>query len=227
MYTKEFNNVSFCKIDSFKTDIIYLVIPQSESLVTVCHFEFFSINIKESIKHPDKNLKLGEVMHLKIFRSNIKLCVAVVYENGMLIIWDLLEISIIYSDKMTIDTPMAFDFDPVNFQGICGSNEKNIVIFKLDENFNLIKRKIIEITNAGTSVLRIRPDRKIVVAGCWDGHLRIFSWKTCKLLAVLNCHRASILDVRFSESTIKKWDSKHLLAAGGSDNRISFWRIYE
>lgn len=222
---KEFNNISFCRICILEGSTTYIGIPQPNSQVEICIFSSKQLKLFRCCRFPDENVKLGEVLHLKLFYIESHPYLAVVYESGMLIVWDFCDNVLMY-DKITNDTPMAFDFDSINLQGICGTASKKITVFKFDNKWNIVKQKVLEIKNSGTGCLRIRPDRKIVAAGCWDGRIRIFSWKSCKLLAVLNYHTESILDLYFSNFTISTWHSKHLLVAVASDKRISLWNIY-
>lgn len=219
MYEKKFNNFSFCKINVLRNK---LAIPQPNSMTEIHEYVSSSICRIARLSYPDESMKLGEVQQLKLFDHKSSLFTAIVYENGSLAIWDVDKSEVVSNFKITSATPMAFDFDEEKLQGVCGSNEKDVVFFKVDEQLQLTKIKEIEITNAGVGCLRIRPDKKVLAAGCWDGKVRIFSWKTCKLLAVLDCHKASILDVTFTFS-----NQPSLMVASASDKKISLWNIYE
>lgn len=218
IYEKSFNNFSFCKIDMLHTK---LAIPQPNSVVEIHEYVSSTICPATRLSFPDESIKLGEVQQLKLFDHKSSLFAAVVYENGSLIIWDAAKAEVISNIKITSETPMAFDFDEVKLQGVCGTNEKGVIFFKVDEQLKLTKIKEIEITNAGVGCLRIRPDRKVLAAGCWDGKVRIFSWKTCKLLAALDCHKASILDIAFTAK------QPSVMVASASDKKISLWNVFD
>lgn len=228
VFSREYNNISFCKISVLDDDDIaaYIGIPQTESRVEIHTFSSEKITFLSCCQYYDRSVKLGEVLHVRMVRINDKPYLAVIYENGMLIVWDL-RATVMMCDDITSETPMSFDFDSDRLQGICGTAEKTLIAFKLDETWRITKRKTIEITNPGVGCVRIRSDRKIVAVGCWDGKIRILSWKTCKLLAVLECHTESVLDVCFGSSTTNTWGCKHLLAAVASDKRISLWNIFD
>lgn len=78
----------------------------------------------------------------------------------------------------------------------------------------------------GVSVLSIRPDKKLVTAGCWDGSIRLFSWKKLRPLAILREHKESIYDVVYSRREVEAYDTKCLMAATGKNSCISMWDIY-
>lgn len=218
IYEKEFNNISFCKINVLRNQ---LAIPQPKSVVEV-HQYASSTSLVARLSYPDESVKLGEVQQLKLFDHTSSLHAAVVYENGSLAIWHVGKSELVSKMKITDDTPMAFDFDAEKLQGVCGTNERIIVFFKLDKQLQVTKMKEIEITNAGVGCLRVRPDKKVLAAGCWDGRIRIFSWKTCKLLAALECHKSSVLDVAFAPP-----NQSSVFAASASDKKISLWNIFE
>lgn len=219
IYKKNFNNFSFCKINVLRNK---LAIPQPNSSAEIHEYVSSTTCLIARLVHPDETIKLGEVQQLKLFDYKSSLFAAVVYENGSLTFWDTAKSEAVSNIKVTSETPMAFDFDEEKLQGVCGSNEKGVVFFKVDEQLKLTKLKEIEIMNAGVGCLRVRPDKKVLAAGCWDGKVRIFSWKTCKLLAALDCHKASILDVAFT--SVKQ---PSMLVASASDKKISLWKVFD
>lgn len=224
--SKAFENISFCKISILQAECTYLAIPQPESVVRIHSFAPRDIRFLRVLEYDKKLIKLGEVMHIKMFTSTNNYA-AVIYESGALIIWDIEGIAITY-DELISETPMAFDFDCTLMQGICGATDKNIVVFRVDDSLRITKRRKLEITNPGVGSLCVRPDSKILATGCWDGKVRIFSWKTCKILAALDYHRESILHVSFVHFPLTTWNNcKRVLAVAGNDKRISLWNIYE
>lgn len=79
---------------------------------------------------------------------------------------------------------------------------------------------------SGVSMLSVRPDKKIVTAGCWDGRVMLFSWKKLQPLAILKEHTESIYDIIYSHCKVEAYDTKCLMAATGKDGYISLWDIY-
>lgn len=79
---------------------------------------------------------------------------------------------------------------------------------------------------SGISVLSIRPDKKIVAAGLWDGRIMLFSWKRLRPLAILKEHRECIYDIIYSHCKVEAYDTKCLMAATGKGSYISLWDIY-
>lgn len=79
---------------------------------------------------------------------------------------------------------------------------------------------------SGVATLCIRPDKKIVTAGLWDGRIMVFSWKNLRPLAILKEHRESLYDIAYSQCKVKCYDTKCLMAATGKDGFITLWDIY-
>lgn len=227
IYCKDFNHLSFCKISILKRDIPYLAVPQSGSIIDI-------YSVKEgipiacgSLQCRDLNCKkLGDVMVLKIILVDCVEFLAAMYEAGALILWNISSKSITSTNQLTSDTPMCFDFDSDQMQGVCGTSGDNILVFKMNTEGDILRKMAIRIKNPGTASLCIRPDKKILAAGCWDGKIRIFSWKNLKLLVVLECHQESVLNVCFSNHVSENRRRNYLLAGGSGDNRVSLWNIY-
>ena len=72
----------------------------------------------------------------------------------------------------------------------------------------------------------------LVVAASWDSSLRVFSWvdpARLKPLGAMKFHSGAVQALTWSGQD--KWielkgESSPLIAAGGKDHIISFWRIY-
>ena len=69
----------------------------------------------------------------------------------------------------------------------------------------------------GISCVRYRGDGKIIVAGGWDGSVRLFDSKALRPLAVLMHHKDSVYAAEFGGS---------LFASGGKDRTIAVWDVY-
>jgi WD40 repeat protein len=105
--------------------------------------------------------------------------------------------------------------------GVCGGVSNQLVFFKIDNTCNLVRIVGKDILNPGIGSVKIRPDNRLVALGCWDGCLRLFSWKSYRPLAVLTEHSAEVNDITFS--TVH---AVNFMAAGGKDRKISLWDIY-
>ena len=74
--------------------------------------------------------------------------------------------------------------------------------------------------------------QQLALAASWDSSLRVFSWmkpKQLKPLGALKFHSETLQALTWSgeDNWIKlKGESTPLIAAGGKDMKISFWRIY-
>ena len=60
------------------------------------------------------------------------------------------------------------DFDSTSKQGITGSAEDKVTIFKFMSEGGLEVLKTVQIKNAGISEVKIRGDCKIFATGGWD-----------------------------------------------------------
>lgn len=116
-------------------------------------------------------------------------------------------------------------FDPVTCRGICGNASNTLQIFTIDKSLNITLKCEIPITNDGCNVVKLRSDRKIFVSGGWDGRLRLFSWKSLRLLVVLTEHKGAVTDVQFSPSIVRYWNA-NIMAASGADGTITLWNLY-
>lgn len=228
LYSRNFNNLSFCKLSVLKKDLIYLAIPREESKISVYFVKNNSLEFFRNLECLElEGQKLGDVLVLKMISVRDQILVASVYESGILVLWDNSSKNTTTHHQLTYDTPMCFDFDSENLQGVCGTSGNCLIVFKLaTEDLRIAKKKQIMITNPGTASLCIRPDKKILAAGCWDGKIRIFSWKNLKLLAVLDCHQESVLDVCFFADNSDVDGTRYFLAGGSSDKKVSLWNIY-
>lgn len=98
-------------------------------------------------------------------------------------------------------------------------------VFTIDSNLEIRLKCELALSNPGCNVVKLRQDRKIFACGGWDGYLRLFSWKSLRLLAVLTEHQAGVTDVAFCNEVVKAWNSK-IMAVCGADGVISLWNLY-
>lgn len=206
--------IGFCKID---IGIGCILCPESNSVINImtCDGDVIGTLLNTL------QVKTGEIMTVKYITMIDNEYVIVTYESGILALFQI-NVGKISEIAITKDCPMAMDFDGIT-TGVLGTSGDTIIQFKTD-NLKLIKTKEVSITNPGVSCICIRPDRKLFAAGCWDGRIRFFSMKNFKLLAVLDQHKESILDVCFV--SVRSDSSEWLLAAAGKDGRITLWDLF-
>lgn len=197
-----------------------LVVPQDDSSVDV-----IDIHTLERIRQftPSK-MKLGNVMCLQKVVLNDSIYVLAGFETGDVILWDFIT-GRTCSHLRLRECITSLAFDAVTGRGICGNASNILQIFTIDRSFHITLKCEISMTNEGCNIVKLRPDRKIFVSGGWDGRLRLFSWKSLRLLVVLTEHRESITDVQFSPSNVSFWNS-NIMAASGADGVISLWNLY-
>ncbi|XP_053208991.1 guanine nucleotide-binding protein subunit beta-like protein 1 [Panonychus citri] len=129
----------------------------------------------------------------------------------------------LFNDMIT-----SIDFDSLSSKGVCGSVNSKLIIFTINdldcEQFKINIVKSIDIGNEGISSITIRPDYRLFCVSCWDSRVKLFSWKTFKLLAVLDKHKQSINSISFSKKLLNC--SKMLLAISSKDKTVSLWSPY-
>ncbi|XP_012534544.1 guanine nucleotide-binding protein subunit beta-like protein 1 [Monomorium pharaonis] len=220
----DYEYCSFCR-SQLLPEKNAMLIPLDNSVVGMLSLKTFKV---ESTLDPSKlsyNNKLGTVMAIKSL-ADMNDLVLVAYEVGQLLLWDMRKNDVLSS--LTVEHyPMTFDFDASLMQGILGSASEKLEIFEMSPS-HILSHKSMKLLEhvSGISVLSIRPDKKIVTAGCWDGRMMLFSWKKLRPLAILKEHRASIYDIVYSQCKVEAYDTKCLMAATGKDGYISMWDIY-
>jgi WD40 repeat protein len=168
----------------------------------------------------DGNIALGEVMALKVIHISQEPYLLVAYESGDLHLWDFRK-QYAVSHLKCDNCLTAIDFSEITMTGICAGVSNHVVFFKIDNSRSLVRILGKDILNAGVSSVKIRPDNKLVALGCWDGRLRLFSWKSYRPLAGLTEHSTEVSDITFSTG-----HAASFMAAGGKDRKISLWNIY-
>lgn len=209
----------YCRSVLFNDNNI-IIAAQEQSTVDLLDIK--SLNKIQSFK---SNLdKLGHVMCLQVVEIRAKHYILAGFESGDIILWDF------YSTKMCSHIKLrecitSITFDKTTCRGIAGNASNLIQIFTINKDFTISLKCEISIPNEGCNVVKLRPDRKIFVVGGWDGRLRLFSWKSLRPLVVLTEHRKNLTDVAFSPGIVKQWDS-NIMAASGSDGKVSLWNLY-
>lgn len=197
-----------------------LIVPQENGQLDVVDF-----NTMERIrKFTTSKGSLGNVMCLQKVEINNSVYVLAGFEAGDIILWDFLSGKSCGHIKLH-DCITSLTFDPVTRRGICGNASNILQIFTVDASFNIKLKCEISIKNDGCNIVKLRSDRKIFVSGGWDGRLRLFSWKSLRLLVVLAEHKDAITDVQFSKKSVMVWNS-NIMAASGADGMISLWNLY-
>lgn len=197
-----------------------LILPQDNGTLDVVDIP----NMELVKKFVSNKPKLGNVMCLQKVELGDSVYVLAGFEAGDIILWDFVS-GKACSHIMLRECITSLTFDPVTCRGICGNASNILQIFTIDSNFNITLKCEIPMTNEGCNIVKLRPDRKIFVSGGWDGRLRLFSWKSLRLLVVLTEHRDSITDVQFSPAPVHVWNS-NIMAASGADGVISLWNLY-
>nr|CAB3267700.1 WD repeat-containing protein 38 [Phallusia mammillata] len=168
-------------------------------------------------------------MTAKLVENNrIHACVG--YEDGSMLLWDVMDYNILSQAERIYNEPvMCLDTCDEHFLGVCGSATNVITKWSFGDYCNkefsyaYQTLKSYELPNPGIASVKVRSDSKIFATGGWDYKLRIFSWKSCKPLAVLEYHKGTLQALAFSGPSI---NGKQLLACGANDTKISIWDVY-
>lgn len=207
--------IGFCKLALYKTNML---LCKGEKSTMSC----YSIDTYEKITvfNPHQDDSLGDLMVAK----SIDDYVFCGYEANIVVVWreDRIINQCIF---LELECLMALDVDHNMTKGICAGSSNVISTFYITKG-NLSLDRNIKITNPGVNVLQLRPDDKIVAAACWDLTVRLFSWKTMKLLAVLDSHSTGVLNIAYSELSVTFWKARYMLAVANKDNKITLWDVY-
>jgi WD40 repeat protein len=82
--------------------------------------------------------------------------------------------------------------------GISGSADDKLIAWTIDDDCRIVYKNEIITKNPGFNQILIRKDQKIVAAAGWDSHVRIFTAKKLKPLAVLSYHKENVQCLTFS-----------------------------
>jgi len=214
-YTLSTNVIGFCKCTLYKTNM--LLCKGEKSTMNCYSTETYD---KIAVFEPQQNVNLGDLMTVK----SVEDYVFCGYEGNTIVVW---KEGIIVSQCSfpELECLMALDVDRNVAKGVCAGSSDMISTFCISEGV-LSFNKSVKITNPGVSVLQLRPDDKIVAAACWDFTVRLFSWKSMKLLAVLDSHSTGVLNIVYSELSVPFWKTTYMLAVANKDNKITLWDIY-
>lgn len=219
------DHVGFCRFVCHKDSVI---IPRGESNISILCLETFAERqLLSPAQAHDLLPPLGTVMCFLPVEVKDKPYLLAAYESGTLVLWDLTDSKplshLLVSEGECL---MALDYDSYNNRGVCGGTSDKIFVFRLDrQSMEIHKTTEIAIKNSGISRLKIRKDKKVFSSTGRDGRIRVFSWKSMRPLAVLTEHRGEVLDVIYSDEKVSMWKAV-IMAAAGSDGKISLWNLY-
>lgn len=207
----------YCKSVLFNNN---LIVAQEHSTVDVV-----DIKMLTKIQSYQSSLeKLGHVMCVQIVELASKHYIIAGYESGDIVLWDFFTCKRCSHIKLR-ECITSITFDKSTCRGIAGNASNVLQIFTINKDFSITLKCEISIVNDGCNIVKLRPDRKIFVTGGWDGRLRVFSWKSLRPLVVLTEHRGNLTDVAFSPGIVQQWNS-NIMAACGSDGKVSLWNLY-
>lgn len=207
--------IGFCKLALYKTNML---LCKGENSTMYCYST--DTYDKINVFNPHQDNSLGDLMVVKSIGDYV-FCG---YEANIVVVWreDYIVNQCSFPE---LECLMALDVDHSVTKGICAGSSNVINTFYITDG-NLSLDRNIKITNPGVNVLQLRPDDKIVAAACWDLTVRLFSWKTMKLLAVLDSHSTGVMNIVYSELPVAFWKARYMLAVANKDNKITLWDVY-
>ncbi|KAI4455105.1 transducin beta-like 3 [Holotrichia oblita] len=196
-----------------------LIVPQANGKLDIIDLNMTKISTLNPLDD-----RLGNCMCLEKATINGATYVLAGYETGDIILYDLKSNKSCSKIKLR-ECITSISYDPLTCRGIVGNSSNMLQLFTIDKTLNMVLKCEINITNEGCNIVKIRQDRKIFVSGSWDGKLRLFSWKSLRLLVLLNEHRKTISDVQFSPNIVNYWKS-NIMAVSSGDGSVSLWNLY-
>ena len=173
--------------------------------------------------------KVGMCMALRLFDVEKEQFVAGGFECGDILVWNVEKETLMTRISLHKEPLTCFTLDSTCLRGISGAAETICHIFEFRQSgsefiSNCVQSVEFPELSKGVSDIAIRSDDKICAVGCWDGSIRLFSWKKLKPLAVLTYHTQGISSLMFSR--MYGSESSMLLSSGSKDKRISIWSLY-
>lgn len=139
-------------------------------------------------------------------------------ERGDLGVWNFE--NTLQGDSLRLEeAALTLCFDTARMRGAAGGPTGCVTIFNVNLK-GVIANRVINFQKTGIGAVVLRPDQRILAVGCWNGTLKIFSWKSVTALAVLPPHDHSVQTIAFTNQP------PYLFAAGCKDGRISIWDLY-
>ncbi|KAJ8985215.1 hypothetical protein NQ317_018244 [Molorchus minor] len=197
MVTTYSGGVGFCKSVVLNNS---LLVPQEDGGVDI-----LDITSLEKVQRLMPEIEsIGKLMCLESLEIDGNVCVLGGYESGDVVLWDMNSFKPCANIRLQEHiTSITFDTD--NGRGVVGGPSNILQMFEIDKSYKMILRSEISMTNEGVNIVKLRPDKKIMVTGGWDGRIRIYSWKTMRILVTLPEHKAAITDVQFSPCILSVW----------------------
>nr|XP_022920451.1 guanine nucleotide-binding protein subunit beta-like protein 1 [Onthophagus taurus] len=196
-----------------------ILIPIERDMIAI-----FDLNFNKTASLKPTETDLGNVMCMECFKIKENDYLLTGYESGYLILFDITFRKQCSKLKLN-ECVTSISYDEITRRGVIGNASNILHLIAIDQSLNLIVKAEISMINDGCGIVKIRPDKKILVAGGWDGRLRLFSWKTLRVLVVLNEHKKAVTDVQFSPNVVDFWGSK-VMAASSGDGTITLWNLY-
>lgn len=197
-----------------------LILSQGEGL-----FDAIDLNTFKTVRKfvPDEfGDRVGHPMCLEYFKVHEAEYLLVGYDSGFVKVYDFTTARLCCQFKFK-EFVTSVTFDPGTSQGVVGTSSDTLNVFKF--NGSLFQQAELKMPNPGCQIVKFRPDRKLFVAGGWDGRLRIYSWRTLRPLVILTEHKKPISDIQFSPTIVRYWKSK-IFASASADGTIYLWNVY-
>lgn len=190
------------------------------------HVDIHNMKTREKVKSliVKDGQKLGVIMCITHIVKNGKDSLLTVSETGNGILWNFENSEII--DRVEFKPePLSVTFEESKSRGLVVGASNIIQIYEVqtlsDKGTKILYE--IDVPIKGTlSHVQSREDARLFVVGGTDGFLRCFSWKTLKLVAVLEMP-SPVTHVCFLKH--RYWTCTKPLAGSNADGSIYFWNI--
>lgn len=227
----------FCSASAFtdSASSVLLALPSRQADIIIARLSLKGFQIISTLEADTFAKDCGLVTALKFVPlgedGESRLLLLAAYESGKLVLFDWANASKVSELDLSPLSPLALDFDASVMKGVAAGSEDYVVSFALDCHGNelseVCKRTM---PTKGVSDVAIRqPDRKIVIASCWDKTVRLFSWKKpekLKPLGALKFHTDTVEGIACSKEPVTSKGSDKLIAAVSKDKKVSFWNVY-
>lgn len=212
----------------------------------------------------DKKANTGMVMSLRILtvKCTGRLTIVVGYEDGQVAVYAKKEQNVMPAwiwERLFISRPhhqpvLSLDVDLEQKFFITSSADAAVARFSLPGQRveQLDAEKTNNTKHAGQQDLKIRSDGRIFATAGWDKHVRVYSTKSLKELAVLQWHKEGCYALDFASIALSselrngtddslvasnamakvkqerenKIHSTHWLVSGSKDGKIALWDVY-
>lgn len=176
----------------------------------------------------ENNIESGREMCIciKAFAKESKIFLIMGYDSGYLSLWDYESNKEKSRLKCHAEVILCLDFDSNHRnQGISGSVDEVVQVWKKTEDDQLVKSHQFTITNPGVNAVKIRGDGKRVIVAGQDGAIRLFNWKSCSPISVTYFHKQPIFCLSWQNEIYDKVNPV-IFASGSKDKNISLVEIF-